>query len=40
MCEVGGLAKLVERVLSMHEVAGLIPAFSGNTIGYSIGFTN
>ena len=24
----GGLAQLVERVLSMHEVAGSIPAFS------------
>jgi hypothetical protein len=24
----GGLAQLAERVLSMHEVAGSIPAFS------------
>ena len=26
--EIGGLAQLAERVLSMHEVAGSIPAFS------------
>ena len=28
--QIGGLAQLVERVLSMHEVAGSIPAFSRN----------
>ena len=29
----GGLAQLVERVLSMHEVAGSIPAFSMFSFG-------
>ena len=28
MCHEGELAQLAERVLSMHEVAGSIPAFS------------
>ena len=28
----GGLAQLVERVLSMHEVSGSIPEFSSGTL--------
>ena len=32
MNQVGGLAQLVNRVLSMHELAGSIPAFSSKTM--------
>ena len=33
----GGLAQLAERVLSMHEVAGSIPAFSTPTCFWKLG---